>query len=112
MRADVADDYVSVERAARDYGVVLKVIDIDLCEYEVDAAATEKARAEIRAQRRGWLEEEPETVAAKYRAGEIDAMDAVRRYGVILDWGSGELHAEVDRAIPRAVPVRSLGHWS
>ncbi len=35
---DVADDYVSVERAARDYGVVIKVIDAELCDYEVDDA--------------------------------------------------------------------------
>ena len=30
VRQDVADDYVSVERAAKDYGVVIKVIDADL----------------------------------------------------------------------------------
>jgi hypothetical protein len=27
-------------------------------------------------------------VATKYRAGEINALDAVRRYAVILDWGN------------------------
>lgn len=31
VREDVADGYVSIERAARDYGVVLEVIDLDLC---------------------------------------------------------------------------------
>ena len=41
---DVADDYVSVERAAKDYGVVIKVIDAELCEYEVDEAATRSSR--------------------------------------------------------------------
>ena len=42
VREDVADDYVSVERAARDYGVVLTVIDRDLCDYAVDPEATER----------------------------------------------------------------------
>ncbi len=45
VREDVVDDYVSVERAAMDYGVVLKVIDVDLCHYEIDHDATKKARA-------------------------------------------------------------------
>ncbi len=55
VREDVADDYVSLERARKDYGVVLRVVDRDLAEYEVDRAATERERARIRAERRGWL---------------------------------------------------------
>jgi N-methylhydantoinase B len=35
VREDVADGYISIERAVKDYGVVLKVIDADRCEYEI-----------------------------------------------------------------------------
>ncbi len=54
---DVIDDYVSIRRAALDYGVVIKEIDADLCEYEIDTAATEALRADMRASARpgrGW----------------------------------------------------------
>jgi N-methylhydantoinase B len=112
VRADVADDYVSIERAATDYGVVLKVIDIDLCEYEVDHASTQKARTEIRAQRKGWLAEAPESVAARFRSGEIDALDAVRRYAVILDWGTGELLPKSTEQFRELFTKRSANHWT
>ena len=111
VKDDVADDYVSIERAAMDYGVILKVIDKDLCAYEVDREATERERATIRARRRGWQEEEPETVAARYRAGEINALDAVRRYAVILDWGSGELLPNSTAQFREQFRIRSLEHW-
>jgi N-methylhydantoinase B len=48
---DVLDEYVSLEGARRDYGVVLSgsVEEMDL---QLDRAATERLRAELRAQRR------------------------------------------------------------
>ena len=112
VKADVADDYVSLARAAKDYGVVLEVIDKDLCEYEIDREATERLRASIRAQRKAWVDEAPEAVAAKYRAGEIDALDAVRRYAVILDWGSGEPLPRSTAQFREQFRKRSLSHWS
>ena len=89
VRDDVIDDYVSIERAAVDYGVVIKSIDPDICEYEVDIEATKKMRLNIRSNRLGWLKEDPENVAKMFRAGKINAMDAVRHYAVILDWQNG-----------------------
>jgi N-methylhydantoinase B len=112
VKEDVADDYVSIKRAAMDYGVILTVNDKDVCAYEVDLDATGRERAAIRARRRGWLEEEPEAVAAKYRAGEIDALDAVRRYAVILDWGSGELLPNSTAQFREQFRTRSLEHWA
>jgi N-methylhydantoinase B len=53
--------------------------------------ATCEERARIAAERRLWLEEEPASVAERFRASELDILDCVRRYGVILDWGSGHL---------------------
>jgi N-methylhydantoinase B len=88
---DVADDYVSIERAAKDYGVVLTVVDAEICAYAVDQAATEAKRKAIRRQRIDWLATDPEEVAAGYRAGKIDPLDVVRRYAVVLDWDTGAL---------------------
>ncbi|MDQ4119139.1 MAG: hydantoinase B/oxoprolinase family protein [Actinomycetota bacterium] len=88
---DVIDGYVTVERARKDYGVVVTEIDAEICEYEADLEATAATREHIRQHRAGWLACDPEDVAARYRAGEIDELDAIRQYGVILDWGSGEL---------------------
>ncbi len=111
VRADVVDDYVSLARAAKDYGVVLRIVDADLCAYEIDHAATAAARAAIRAARKGWLEEAPETVAERYRKGEVDVLDAVRRYAVILDWGSGELMPTSTAQFREQIRTRSLAHW-
>jgi N-methylhydantoinase B len=88
---DVADDYVSVERAAKDYGVVLTVVDAEICAYAVDQAATKAMREAIRRDRIRWLATDPEEVAAGYRNGTIDRLDVVRRYAVVLDWDTGAL---------------------
>ena len=45
---DVLDNFVSVESARRDYGVVLVVGNPDLLEFVVDQEATDNLRAEIR----------------------------------------------------------------
>ncbi|EAR50104.1 N-methylhydantoinase [Oceanicola granulosus HTCC2516] len=112
VREDVIDDYVSIERAARDYGVVVREIDADLCEYEIDRDATDKLRAEIRAERLNWARMPPEEVAELYRKGEIDALDAVRRYAVILDWDSGELLEKTTAQFRESFETRSVAHWS
>ncbi len=109
---DVEDDYVSIERARKDYGVVLKVIDIDLAEYEVDETATRAERAAIAKARRGWLEEDPESVAERYRAGELDEMDMVRRYGVIVDWGDGTLLPKTTTEFRKMMRKRSAAYWN
>ena len=109
---DVIDQYVSVERAAIDYGVVISVIDADLDQYEFDAAATEAKRQEIRAARNGWLTSDPEQIAERYRSGELSAMDLVRQYGVIVDWGTGELFPETTRQFRELLQKRSAEYWS
>jgi N-methylhydantoinase B len=109
---DVIDGYVSVERAAVDYGVVISVIDADMDQYEFDAAATEAKRQEIRAARKGWLESDPEQIAERYRAGELSAMDLVRQFGVIVDWGTGELFPETTRQFRELLQKRSAEYWS
>jgi N-methylhydantoinase B len=111
VRDDVADGYVSVERAAKDYGVVVREIDAELSQYEVDAETTEQERKQIRSERHGWLEEDAESVAERYRAGELDQLDVLRRYGVILDWGSGELLPTTTEQFRAMLHRRAARHW-
>jgi N-methylhydantoinase B len=109
---DVIDGYVSVPRARADYGVVVEEIDAELSEYRLDLATTEAERAAIRAARRGWLEEDAESVAARYRSGELDMLDVIRRYGVIVDWGTGELFPTTTQQYRAMLQNRSAGHWT
>ncbi|MFE2998740.1 hydantoinase B/oxoprolinase family protein [Nocardia sp. NPDC059246] len=109
---DVADGYVSLERATQDYGVVVREVDVDLAMYEVDVDATARERAALRAIRRSWLTTDPEDIAARYRIGELDVLDVVRRYGVILDWGTGELLARTTETYREAVSAEAARQWS
>src|SRR4029077_364784 len=61
---DVTDGYVSVGRALKDYGVVVREVDADLAEYEVDADATAAARSRMAGDRAGWP-----AAGARTRAG-------------------------------------------
>ncbi|SJM53192.1 hydantoinase B/oxoprolinase family protein [Gulosibacter sp. 10] len=108
---DVIDGYVSVARARADYGVVVEVGDAELDEYSIDRDATAAERAGIRANRRGWLEADPHGIAERYRSGELDMLDVIRRYGVILDWGTGELFEETTREHRESMRRRSARHW-
>jgi N-methylhydantoinase B len=108
---DVVDEYVSVERARKDYGVVVHVVDADLAEYEVDEEATVAERARIRAEREGWLDDDPEEIAARYRAGELDQLDVIRQHGVILDWGDGTLLPDTTDTFRAMVRRRAVPFW-
>ena len=109
---DVAEGYVSIERALKDYGVVVRVVDADLAEYAVDLEATASGRARIAGARVGWLAEDPEQVAKRYRDGDLDVLDLVRHYGVILDWGTGKLLPKTTETFRAMVQRRAASHWA
>jgi N-methylhydantoinase B len=48
---DVQDDYVSITAAREQYGVVITEVDRRLLQYEIDQAATDALRKEMRAAR-------------------------------------------------------------
>ncbi|WP_427004928.1 hydantoinase B/oxoprolinase family protein [Pseudarthrobacter sp. H2] len=108
---DVIDEYVSIERAAKDYGVIIREIDRELDQFEIDHAASTELRQQIRADRPGWLTADPVVVAEKYRSGEVDMLDVIRRHGVILDWGTGELFPETTSEFRKSMEKRSSSHW-
>ena len=71
---DVADGYVTVERARTDYGVVVDEVDAELGRVRASTPTRPSSERErIRGEREGWLEEDPEEVAERYREGELDA---------------------------------------
>jgi N-methylhydantoinase B len=109
---DVADGYVSIERARKDYGVVVREVDAELAQYQVDEEATAAERERIATERLGWLEEDPAAVAERYRSGEVDQLDVIRRHGVILDWGTGELLAKTTDQFRAMLRRRTVPHWS
>lgn len=109
---DVIDGYVSVERAERDYGVVIQVNDPDIDDYAIDDEGTARAREWIRAHRREWLQTAPEEIASQYRDGELGVLDVIRRYGVVLDWGTGELLATSTQQYRDSLRRRSSDHWA
>ncbi|WP_341393329.1 hydantoinase B/oxoprolinase family protein [Arthrobacter sp. G119Y2] len=109
---DVIDGYVSVKRAELDYGVVIVEHDAEIDDFEIDGPATVKTRAEISRLRRSWMEEDPALVAKRYRQGDIDAMDVVRRHGVILDWGTGEHFPTTTEQYRQMMQRRSVAGWT
>jgi len=112
VREDVADDYVSIERAKIDYGVIVREVDADLCRYEVDYEETKKERERIAGAREGWLDEDAEQVAARYRAGELNHLDCIRQYGVILEWGEGTLLPNTTEDFRGMLKRTAVPHWS
>ena len=66
----------------------------------------------IAAERVGWLAEDAESVAKRYRDGELDVLDLVRHYGVILDWGTGELLPKTTETFREMLQRRSASHWA
>ncbi|MDQ6730548.1 MAG: hydantoinase B/oxoprolinase family protein [Actinomycetota bacterium] len=109
---DVEDGYVTVGRAAIDYGVVVEEVDRDLAEYRIDEDATDALRAEQRKSRVGKLNENADSVAERFRSGELDTMDLVRHYGIVLDWGTGELLERTTEQYREMLRRRSAACWS
>ncbi|MEM4416878.1 MAG: hydantoinase B/oxoprolinase family protein, partial [Nitrososphaerota archaeon] len=107
---DVLDGYVTVARARKDYGVVIKVIDAEVGVYEIDWEATERERDFIRRNRKAWLSMDPQKVLELWKKGEIDELDLVRRYGVIVDSKTGTvLHKTTE--IYRKMIMKSAKYW-
>ncbi|MEE8173667.1 MAG: hypothetical protein V3T62_12125, partial [Alphaproteobacteria bacterium] len=57
------------------------------------------------------LDVDGESIAAKYRSKELDKFDLVRQYGVIVDWGSGELLPKTTAQFRAMLKRRTAAHW-
>ncbi|NSL52179.1 hydantoinase B/oxoprolinase family protein [Calidifontibacillus erzurumensis] len=108
---DVIDEYVSIERARKDYGVVIKEIDRDLDLFEIDHEATKKEREYIRKNRNAWLHVCPYEVEKMYKNGEIDQLDVIRRYGVIMDYTTNQVLIKSTEQYRKSMLKRTLAYW-
>ena len=111
VKEDVIDEYVSIERAEKDYGVIIEEHDPVTLEYEIDREKTKEQREYIRDNRQSWLEADPAAVAQRYTDGELDQLDLVRRYGVILDWETGDLLERTTEQFRDLLHKRAATHW-
>src|SRR6185437_6101727 len=68
-------------------------------------------RERLRAERRGWLAADAEEIADRFRAGELDVLDVIRRHGVILDWDTGELFPKTTEQFRAMLARRMVPHW-
>jgi N-methylhydantoinase B len=109
---DVIDDYVSIERAKKDYGVVIREIDKEIDLYEIDRDATEIEREYIRKHRNQWLTEDVAAIQEGYSNGEIDHLDAIRRFGVILDYKTGKILPKSTAQYRKTLYKRTLQYWN
>lgn len=108
---DVIDGYVSVQRAIKDYGVVIKAIDPDIDQYEILHEETTQMRTYISRNRKNWLTENPQIVAEKYKNGEIDKLDLIRRYGVIIDFSTDAVLEKSTQQFRNMLNKRSAAYW-
>lgn len=108
---DVIDEYVSIERARKDYGVVIKEIDRDLDLFEIDYEATQIERDFIRNNRTKWLETDAVEVEKLFLSGEIDKLDVIRRFGVIMDYATNKALLKSTEQYRESMKKRSLAYW-
>ena len=92
-------------------GIQAREVDAELAEWEVDEEATESERTAIRKARAAWLQEDPKGIAERYRNGDLGTLDVIRRYGVILDWGTGELLPKTTEGFRAMLERRSTAYW-
>ena len=111
MLEDVIDGYVTIERAKKDYGVVIRPIDESLCKYEIDYEKTKKEREFIRANRKKWLKEDPDKVLEEYKSGNIDFLDVIRRYGVIIDRKNMTVLYRTTQQFREMLMRRTVKYW-
>jgi N-methylhydantoinase B len=109
---DVIDGYVSIERAKKDYGVIIREIDKEIDLYEIDEKATVLEREYIRSNRKGWLTMDIAEVQRLYSAREIDRLDLIRRYGVVLDDQTGDILPKSTEQYRETLYKRTLQYWA
>jgi N-methylhydantoinase B len=80
-------------------------------QWELDEEATEEQRTNIRNNRIGWLDEDPAELAKRYQEGKVGTFELIRRHGVILDWGTGELLPKTTEGFRAMLERRVVPHW-
>src|SRR5699024_1346941 len=108
---DVIDGYVSVERAKREYGVVITEIDEEVDLFEVDENKTQQMSEYIQTNREDGINKDAHEVYNMYLKGDIDKLDLIRQYGVIIDYSNNELLEKSTEQFRENYRKRTLSYW-
>ena len=73
---------------------------------------TDLLPCDIDRERIGWLDEAAEKIAERYRKKELSAIDLIRQYGVIVDWGSGKLLEKTTSQFREMLKRRTVPYWA
>lgn len=73
--------------------------------------ATQRAREYIRNNRKKWLNEDIDVVYEMYKKGEIDKLDLIRRYGVIVDFKNDTVLKKSTQQFREMLQKRSVAYW-
>lgn len=95
----------------RDFSNALWPIDPEVCQYELDLGAARRERQWIRERRLAWLDEDPESVRERLLRNEIGVLDAIRRHGVIFDWGTKTVLPQTTKQFRSMLRQRSAAYW-
>ena len=109
---DVADGYVTIERARATTASWSRRSTPSWPSTRSTPTRPRRSASASAARGAGWLEEDPEQVAGRFRDGELDTMDSIRRHGVILDWGTGELLPRTTEQFRAMLKRRAADHWN
>lgn len=109
---DVIDEYVSIERARKDYGVIITEIDRDLDLFELDEEATIAERKYIQSNRKAWLKEDIKKVESMYLSGEIDQLDMIHKYGIVFDYAENKVLPISTGQYREMLEDKMVPHWS
>lgn len=107
---DVIDGYVSVERAALDYGVIIDVIDAEMDSYSINGPGSAALRGKMRSERAGWIALPLRKVRELAKKSGAGYHDLLRRYGAITDLRTGKILKETTSTY-RELMKRSAAHW-
>ena len=109
---DVIDDYVSLERARKDYGVVINAIDPEnLRSSSTPRRPNGSARRSAPTGKPGWRMTRSwsprDTVPVRSTCS-----TPIRRYGVIIDQRNGQLLSKTTEQFREMMLRRTAAHWA
>ena len=100
-----------MERARHDYGVVILEIDGELAEYELDARRHDEERERIRESGTAGSRRTRSPSRSATGRARSTCSTSIRAYGVILDWGTGELLPRTTEGFRAMLHRRMVPHW-
>ncbi len=83
----------------------------ELDQYTIDDAATKEMRQYIGTNRELWLQEDMHYVGELFKKGEINQLDLIRQYGVLIDLTTGDVLEKSTQQFRDMLHKRSVAYW-